>query len=286
MGQHVMIPTGFRRLEAVAIPNLAPAPRQGAVSQLEWRPLDLLVVDETYQRSISSVTSRKNIKAIVEHFDWRKFSPVVISPVVGGLYAIVDGQHRATAALMCGHDQVPCMIVIADRQQQAEIFRAVSGQVTVVSQTQIFKAAIAAEDGEALRVKRVAGEAGVVVLTYHPSAALVKVNETAALRAVMAALSTYGDRTTRVALQALRTAAERSGDRQLNTMNIAVTTSILDERKEWRDRDDVDRIFAGFDFPGMMRDARLRHADRPQTKIAGHFRDVLMTALRRATAIG
>lgn len=100
----------------------------GPVPEMRWLPIGKLIVDDAYQREITPAGQR-NIRAIADAFSWMKFAPVVVSPVAGGAYAIVDGQHRTTAAATIGVDSVPCLIIQADRKQQAQAFRAINGQV-------------------------------------------------------------------------------------------------------------------------------------------------------------
>ncbi|MEA2772249.1 MAG: hypothetical protein QOD93_5211 [Acetobacteraceae bacterium] len=73
-----------------------------------------------------------NIARIAEYFEWSKFSPVIVAPVEGGLFSIIDGQHRATAAALRGVPEVPCEIVHIDRTRQAEAFAAINDNTTKV----------------------------------------------------------------------------------------------------------------------------------------------------------
>jgi ParB-like nuclease domain len=68
---------------------------------------DELVVDVTYQREIGR-RGAVNVNQIAENFDWSKFAPVIVAPVEGGQFAIVDGQHRTAAAMLRGQEKVPC----------------------------------------------------------------------------------------------------------------------------------------------------------------------------------
>jgi hypothetical protein len=53
-----------------------------------------------------------------------------VAPVEGGQFAIVDGQHRTTAAIRRGQKEVPCQVVQADRAKQAAAYAAVDGNIT------------------------------------------------------------------------------------------------------------------------------------------------------------
>jgi hypothetical protein len=95
-----------------------------------WNGCRFLVVDPEYQREISNV-GRKNIRHIAENFCWSMFSPVMVAAIGGAKYAIVDGQHRSTAAALCGIDRRSRANVIeAPRGEQAAAFRAVNANTT------------------------------------------------------------------------------------------------------------------------------------------------------------
>jgi hypothetical protein len=118
-------------------PNPGPAP------MLNWIPTDRLVVDDAYQREIGK-RGRFNVQHIIDNFEWSKFAPVIVAPVEGGLYAVVDGQHRTTAAMVLGFSEVPCQVVQADRAKQAAAYAAVNGNITKTTPQQLFHARLAA----------------------------------------------------------------------------------------------------------------------------------------------
>src|SRR5688500_473120 len=101
-------------------------PDTGAAPMLQWLPIDQLVVDDSYQRPIQG-GGKVNVQRIAENSRWSRFAPVVVSPVEGGKYAIVDGQHRTTAAALAGMSDVPCQIIVASAREQAEAFSAING---------------------------------------------------------------------------------------------------------------------------------------------------------------
>ena len=72
-----------------------------------------------------------------------------LAPVAGGKFAIIDGQHRATAAALIGIETVPAQVIVADRIEQASAFKSINGQVTRVNKLALHHAAVAAGDAEA-----------------------------------------------------------------------------------------------------------------------------------------
>jgi hypothetical protein len=85
---------------------------------LQWIKIADLLVDESYQRPILG-KGRNNVHRIAREFSWACFAPVVVAPVEGGKFTIIDGQHRTTAAALAGFDTVPCQVVIAAQKEQA-----------------------------------------------------------------------------------------------------------------------------------------------------------------------
>jgi hypothetical protein len=108
----------------------------GPAPQLQWIAIGDLVVDTRYQRDLGK-TGGKNIVRIAREFEWAKFAPVVVAPIEGGQWAIVDGQHRTTAAALRGITKVPCQVIIADQRKQAAAFAAINANVTEMSPMQV-----------------------------------------------------------------------------------------------------------------------------------------------------
>lgn len=142
----------------VVAPAAQPAPH------LMWVAISDLVIDDAYQRPLLAANWQA-ITRISENFNWSRFSPVLVAPLTGGKYAVVDGQHRAHAAAMCGFDSVPAMAVPMAPQEQAGAFGWVNGQVTRVSPLQLYRAALAAREGWAVRCHDVVDSAGCQLMT-------------------------------------------------------------------------------------------------------------------------
>ncbi len=175
----------YRALSAEGFAAPAAAPDPGPVTMLDWRPIALLRVDPSYQRTIGQ-KGAATIRKIVAEFDWSKFAPVIVAPIAGGLYAIVDGQHRTTAALARGLETVPCCIALLDRASQAAAFAAINGQVTAMHATQLFHAKVAAGDPDATALAKICAAAGVRILRSPRAAAQMKRGDTIAAGALQA----------------------------------------------------------------------------------------------------
>ena len=161
--------------------NLAAPKSAGRPPRLDFLPLADLRIDSAYQRDIEK-RGLSTIATIHNEFDWNRFAPLIVARVPGGnLYVIIDGQHRATAALLRGFEKVPCAIVEASALEQPAIFTAVNGTVTPITIFQLFKAAVAAKIEWALDIEKVCKTAGLVPLVYPKPKSTIKPFETMAL---------------------------------------------------------------------------------------------------------
>lgn len=191
------------RLRPISIDGFSgvlPSDAAGDRPQLQWIAIDRLVVDETYQRPITG-GGRRNVMDIARAFRWSRFTPVVVAPIDGGRFAIVDGQHRTTAALLAGISEVPCQIVAAGQVEQAEAFSAINAKVTRVGRLAIFRAALAAGEGEALTIEKAARRARVKILPYPKSELNQEPGETMAVGTIAQCLRNYGEHTLVLALR-------------------------------------------------------------------------------------
>jgi hypothetical protein len=163
----------------------------GPAPQLQWIEIGKLVVDTRYQRDLGK-TGAKNIVRIAREFEWSKFAPVVVAPIEGGQWAIVDGQHRTTAAALRGITEVPCQVIIADPRKQAAAFAAINANVTEMSPMQVHAAKVAAGDETSLKLQAVCAEAGVHILRYPVQTTTQKVGDTMAVSMLYRMFAKFG----------------------------------------------------------------------------------------------
>jgi hypothetical protein len=176
--------------------------KPGPAPQLSWIEVERFVVDDSYQREVGK-RGRFNVQHIAEHFDWSKFAPVIVAPVEGGLYAIVDGQHRTTAAMLRGIEKVPCQVVQADRAQQAAAYAAVNGNITKTTAQQLFHARLAAGDENSQELAKVCAAGGIEILRRNLITAKMKVGQTQAVGALSRCLRDFGRNVLITALQCI-----------------------------------------------------------------------------------
>jgi hypothetical protein len=182
------------------------APEAGSAPQLAWLPIADLVTDRSYQRDVVA-SGRKQILRIARAFDWAFFAPVIMAPVEGGRFAIIDGQHRTLAALLIGKDKVPCQIVIADPKKQARAFSAVNGQVTRMSALSTFRAALAGGDDLAVSLDALARRAGIRILGYPMQANRMQRGDCTCPSALATLRGRFGDHVLFLALLAVASSA-------------------------------------------------------------------------------
>lgn len=163
----------------------------GARPEIGWLDIEELGVDSRYQREIMQ-RGRANIFAIAEQFRWSRFGPVIVAAKKGRLYPIIDGQHRTTAAALVGFRKVPCHIVEADIAEQAAAFRAINGNITQITPTQLFHAGLAAGEPSAIKLQAVCDASEVKIARYPKKQADMQKGETLACGALAAMLKQHG----------------------------------------------------------------------------------------------
>jgi len=243
-----------RRIDPAPLGRVSPPPSLGPAPDLRWIPIAELVVDPRYQRDIGP-KSLKHIRKIAEGFDWRLFSAVVVSPVAGGRFAIVDGQHRTTAAAAIGVDQVPCQIIHAEEGMQARAFAAINGNTIAVSTIQRYRAALHAGELEAVRIRDLSAAGHVRLLTGIPSKKNVKPGDTVAFGAVKRLCEAFADAEATFIFSCLRAAAKKPGD-FLRQETITATHAAFLENKDWLGTPSVRRAFLSIDQEELFRSSR------------------------------
>ncbi|WP_309628190.1 ParB N-terminal domain-containing protein [Brevundimonas sp.] len=217
--------------------------KPGPAPMLQWLKIADLVVDDRYQRPIYGAGHR-NVREIAERFSWSKFAPLIVAPVEGGKFAVIDGQHRATAAALRGLESVPAQVIIADEIEQAAAFKAVNGQVTRMHKLAVQHAALMAGDADALAIKAACDAAGVAILRYPVALPSLKPGETLALGAVKEALKSFGHD---ALVTAMMCVTETSNNRPglLAADIIKAVCAALASNERWRDGGEA--LFAAFD---------------------------------------
>lgn len=248
----------FRKLDIERFSRPQTKPTPGPVPQLQWIDVKLLVVDDAYQRQIGK-RGAANIRLIADNFAWSKFTPVIVAPIEGGLFAIVDGQHRTTAAILCGFETVPCQSVLADRSQQAAAYAAVNGTITRTTAQQLHHAKVAAGDLKSLEIAKICAAGGVTIVRRNKVQSKMGVGETQAVGALGRCLRDYGGDTLITALQCITQTSDGNAGFVRATI-IEGLCQTLSLQPKWRDAGDaLLRAMDDFSFPdvwGELSDGR------------------------------
>lgn len=213
---------------------------------LQWIKIADLVVDMSYQRPIVG-RGRINVTRIARDFRWTFFAPVVVSPVEGGVFAIIDGQHRTTAAALCGFDSVPCQVVIAAQGEQAAAFKAINGVTTPITPMALYAAALAAREAWAIEITEVCHRADVTLLRYPIATDRQPPGQTMAVGALRACLRRHGADTL---VTALRCVTQTHNNRP-GLLSARVIKALCET---------VSTLSNGSDFEGRLIEAA-RHVD-------------------------
>lgn len=151
--------------------------------KLEWVPINALIINEAYQRPIEK-KGKTSIQKIAQNFHWGRFSPLLVSKMPDGKYAIIDGQHRAHAAAICGIETVPALVADLTEQEQAAAFSWVNGNVTALTALQVYRAALSAMEPWAVQCDAAVSRAGCRMMTSNKSSSLKKGGEVFCVSAI------------------------------------------------------------------------------------------------------
>ncbi len=137
------------RLADVQVPVSAPLGLPGRFAQVS---ADVLRVDPEYQRE----PDKQHVGRIVRQFVPDIFGVVWVSQRADGSLWIIDGQHRVAAVLAMGwaDRRVPCFVISGlTPEDEARIFAETQRLRKPLRPEERFKAALAAGDGRAHRVR-------------------------------------------------------------------------------------------------------------------------------------
>ena len=200
---------------------------------LQWLEIADLVVDPSYQRPIIG-SGHRNVARIAGTFSWCCFTPVVVSPIEGGRFAIIDGQHRTTAAMLVGFDKVPCQIVVAAREQQAAAFKAINCATTPIARVAVHAAAFVAGEPWAVEVADVCARADATLLRYPLPISKQTPGQTMAVGAIKQCIKRHGQNTVITAMQCV-TETSNNKPGMLNARMIKALCLAIDRHQGWRE---------------------------------------------------
>jgi len=224
----------------LAFRDLEPSRDLGPMPVFAWLPKDALRIDPRYQRNLSD-KSKTQIKRMVERWRWEKCQPLTVTEIGGDLFAVVDGQHRAAAALLHPQvDELPCWIIRTEEvKEQAKVFVAVNADRTPMTTLQMFRGKLIAGDPDAVQVLNVCTRSGIEI-AYHISNTSKRLppRHTQSVATIRKLIAKHGERPVVRALSALASAYREVPDQLRGPVIEAVVTLVV----QYRDRLDEDRL--------------------------------------------
>nr|WP_295834762.1 DUF6551 family protein [uncultured Azospirillum sp.] len=228
------------RVTELAFRDLEPSGDLGPMPVFAWLPKAALRIDPRYQRNLSD-KSKTQIKRMVERWRWEKCQPLTVTEIGGDLFAVVDGQHRAAAALLHPQvDELPCWIIRTEEvKEQAKVFVAVNADRTPMTTLQMFRGKLIAGDPDAVQVLNVCTRSGIEI-AYHISNTSKRLppRHTQSVATIRKLIAKYGERPVVRALSALASAYREVPDQLRGPVIEAVVTLVV----QYRDRLDEERL--------------------------------------------
>lgn len=255
-----------------------PSPDIGVPGEFEWIPTDHLYIDPIYQRAIMSAGT-KNIFGMVEGFSWSLFAPLIVAPRDKNKFAIIDGQHRAIAAVTHGGiTKLPCLVLRCSIADEAKAFAVINGMVTKVHALMIFRARVAAGDRQAKTLAAVCADGGAKIAPYPKTNC--DAGETMAVGTLLVCLEKFGRD---VLVEALKTVT-KTGDGNPGLLREGVimgTCDVLQAYPQWRGKRLLDAVErAG--VPLLYREALMRKGQSGTSggSLRAYYANVLTAKLR------
>lgn len=268
----------FRKIETASYAKVDPPASFGRPPKLEWLAIRQLVIDPEYQREITG-EGRGNVRRIAAKFNWSMFGTVVVAAVGANTYAIIDGQHRTTAAALCGIEKVPCQIIEAVRSEQAAAFRAINGNVTKLNSMQLHHAAAAAGEDDARLLNDVCAKADCIILRYPKPWNIIQAGETMAVAALRRAIKKFGPDVTATALRCIRDSSDGNPG-QLRVASIIGTSEVLADHPDWVERGgELIEAFDNFDVGDALEQAAAAAARIRGSSTTDQYESRLVEAL-------
>lgn len=152
----------------------------------------------------SNVTCVKAIKKIDRNFSWKFFSIVDVSEREGGVFAIIDSQHRVHGAAMAGMTHVPCLIHNMSLEEEAEAFAAINGNVVSMTNWSMYRASLVAGEQWAIAANKCVADAGCKLMTSNKPTSSKKGGEIFSIQDVRKKVEAGKSKELTFALKALR----------------------------------------------------------------------------------
>lgn len=250
---HLEMITDSQELSRIGKPTGPDVPPAGEATRLDFIPVTALTVDRRYQRRTSD-QSRRRIRKIVSEFSWSKFGAIAVTEIHEGLFAIIDGQHRALAAVLLDVDAIPAVIAQGDLAEQARDFVGINAVRTSVAAIDKFRARVASGDEVAVEVDKMLTELG--ISADVPAGAGIRHKETRAVTTLEKLQKRLGRG---VVFTTLETMIDAQPDQNnlLTSFAIEATATVVAKMLDAeRDLSRLDAVLADLDYDTLKDEAR------------------------------
>jgi hypothetical protein len=179
-------------------------PPRGLRPSLEFRRVDELLVDQSYQRSLETSRAQKLVNLIARDWDWGLCQPLVVARRPDGAMMIVDGQHRLAAAKLRGDIvDLPCVVLpYGSVGAEAAAFVSLNQHRRPLSKLELFQAALVGGDEISAEIMQLIEAAG-LSLARHSNYIAWKPGEISNISGIQRCFRSYGKDVTAAALAAL-----------------------------------------------------------------------------------
>lgn len=129
---------------------------KGIPYRLEVIKTSSLKIDHSYQRG-----ERSKIKSMVKAWDPLKCAALIVGKRARGVYYVVDGLQRTTAAHRIGVKSLPCLVFDSTGPKlEAELFAAINRDRTKTSGLENFRALLKAKDETIVAIYNIVNDCG------------------------------------------------------------------------------------------------------------------------------
>lgn len=129
-------------------------------------------VDPAYQREVIKMPK---VNKIAANFDAEAFGTITVGKRKDGTLWCVDGMHRLTAAKKCGLPEVPATVFLSrGPHHEAQVFLKLNCERTTVSQVDVYRAALEAEEPDTVAIQDILDACGLHVGNGSGSAKAIR----------------------------------------------------------------------------------------------------------------
>ncbi|PKB19639.1 ParB-like nuclease family protein [Novosphingobium kunmingense] len=267
-------------------------PPLGNLPALQYLLPQQLQIDAEYQRSLDTSSSQALVRKIAQHWNWDLCQPLVVARREAGDLFVIDGQHRLAAARLRGDiSQLPAVVVqYASAADEAASFVHLNQQRRPLGKLDIFKAAVASGDREAIQISEALVEAGLsIAKTTNPDSWSAR--QITNIGGIEASWRRHGRKATTVALHTLAQAFGSQILRYAGTIFGGIAAVCADEIARFgtfsAERNERFQTMLALRSQEQWRsDVMQARADDPLLKFASAGEKVMRSAWARASGDG